>query len=301
MKALAPLALAALLLHGSSAPAPAQLIRGQVLLEGREEGVEGVDVALVDATGRARAATVSDSAGTFNLTVPEPGPWVIMASRLGLATVRAEIDVDEKELVEVELVTAEAAIPLEPLVVVARRRIARGSLDEYYDRMERMRARGEGFFFTRTDLERRDRTPLPILLQTAPGVIASPSGGAGYRLRMTGVRGMCTPDVYLDGLPMQGGEGPASAAVEEGASSLYPVRTASEGAAQPRYATIPILDLEGVEIYRGRSAPPEGYWPSDCGIILLWRKRDWGEPFSWGTLLLVGGLGALSLVAITAF
>ena len=58
-------------------------------------------------------------------------------------------------------------------------------------------------------------------------------------------------------------------------------------------------DIEGLEIYRGRFEPVPGYWPSDCGMIFVWRKPDWGNPFQWSTLILAGVLGALAWALVS--
>lgn len=274
----------------------AQLIRGRILEQGNDRGVDGAEISLIDVTGATVMLAVSDSTGGFALSVPTPGLWRIAATRIGLTAVEAEVNVGEKELVEVELTMAPEAIPLEPIVVVGRRRIQQGTLDEFYDRMERMKRRGVGFFFTAEDIKRLERTDLPLMLQHAPGVFASSSGGgAGYLIQMAGRGGLCYPDIYLDGLPLSGARGSATG-VAEGPSSggLYPFGNGGGGAAGPRYNSIPVMDLEGVEIYRGRWEQPDGYWSSDCGIIFLWRKKGWGNPFSMQTLLLVGGVSVVT-------
>ncbi len=296
MKVLRTLCIATLMGLCAATSVRGQLVRGRVLEEGSSRGVEGAEVALIDGLGRTVMLAVSDSTGAFALSVPTSGLWRLAASQLGLTTVEAEVNVGEKELVEVELTMAPEAIPLEPIVVVARRRIQQGTLDEFYDRMERMKREGVGFFFTKEDIKRRERMDLALMLQHAPGVFASPSGGgAGHLIQMAARGGLCYPDVYLDGLPLSGSRGSASGVVEGPASSgLYPFGDGGGGAAGPRYNSISVMDLEGVEVYRGRWEQPDGYWPSDCGIILLWRKKDWGNPFSLTTLLLVGGVSVAS-------
>lgn len=161
---------------------------------------------------------------------------------------------------------AEEAISLDPIIVVARREIREGTLDEFYDRMARNRQRGVGQFLTKEQIEARISMRLPMLLQTIPGVWLDSGGESVSLLSTSAMDGtFCKPEYILDGQPMLGG-----------------------------YRTITTMDLEGVEVYRGYSEAVHGYFPNSCGMIFLWRKADWGNPFSWGRLILAGGLLAIA-------
>ena len=105
-----------------------------------------------------------------------------------------------------------------------------------------------------------------MLLQTLPGVWLTSSGRSVELLNRSASGGtFCNPEYILDGQPMLGG-----------------------------YRTIQVLDLEGVEVYRGYSEAVHGYFPNSCGMIFLWRKPDWGNPFSWRRVFLAGGLMAIA-------
>ncbi len=246
-------------------PTGAQSIHGRILVEGDTLGVDGADLALIDSTGASLLLTQSDSLGMFRIAVPEAGRYEIMATRLGFASVQVEVVVREREIVDVELRLAEEAIPLDPIVVVARREIRRGTLDEFYDRMDRNKQRGVGWFFTKEEIERRELIQLPIFLQSAPGVFLETSGGPPL-MRHQG--DYCSPTIFIDGL-------------------------------ETSYRELQLIDMEGIEVYRGRFETPAGYFPSDCGMIFLWRSPDWGNPFSWGRVAIAGGLLAI-LVALAA-
>jgi len=226
-------------------------------------GVEGAELSLIDSTGTSVLLVLSDSIGMFRIAAPKAGRYEVLAMRLGFASVRAEVEVGEREIVEVELRMAEEAIPLEPILVVARREIRRGTLDEFYDRMGRNRQRGVGWFFDREDIEQREDIRLPFLLNSAPGVFLSE---AGESVQMRSQGEFCAPQVFVDGF-------------------------------ETSYRELQLMDLEGIEIYRGRWEHVDGYFPSDCGMIFLWRKPDWGHPFSWGRVVIAGGLLAL-LIAL---
>lgn len=261
MKTLVPVLLFFLFLSSSHSPLDGQTLVGRVLVSGDTIGVEGADLTLLDSEGQALLRVQSDSGGAFRMPVPGEGEYVVSVSRLGFSTLQAPIRIQEREMVEVELRMSEEAIPLEPLLVVARRRIREGTLDEFYDRMERMKQRGVGWFFTPEEIELRERMDLPTLLYQTPGVYLEP--GRAVRMRNRGQ--YCIPTYYLDGIET----------------------TLLSGTH--------LMDLEGIEVYRGRFEHVEGYWPSDCGMIFLWRKEDWGNPFTWRRAFFAGGLLGLLL------
>lgn len=233
--------------------------------------VAGAELSLLDAGGVPVARVHADDRGAFRLPAPGPGSFHVQASRIGFATISAEVALGAEESTEVELRMAEEAVPLEPIVVVGRRRIRPGTLEEFYDRMARMQQVGKGQFLTREQIADRESMPLPFLLQTLPGVWTdTPSGGV--KLVSSGSGGMfCTPEFVLDGQPMLGG-----------------------------YRELQTMDLEGVEVYRGYSEAVEGH-PNRCGTVFLWRRADWGNPMSFGGAVLAAGLGALSLLIFTLF
>ncbi len=260
--------LGALLVSGSEATS--QSIHGRVLVLGDTVGVSAADLTLADSTGVLLARVQTNTVGEFRLPAPGAGRFQVSASRIGFSAVSAGVLVREMEVVEVELRMAESAIPLEPIVVVGRREIKQGTLDEFYDRMSRMKQRGAGHFLTLEQIENKTQLSLPLLLQTIPGVWYWGRGSVNM-LNTGGTRGIfCTPEFFLDGRPMLMG-----------------------------FREIAVLDLEGVEVYRGFSESVHGYFPDRCGQIFLWRKSDWGNPFRWGTAFL--GLGMLAFgVAIAS-
>jgi hypothetical protein len=270
-----PLLLLCFLIFPAQAAAqatPGQIIRGRVLVAGDTVGLEGVELTLVDSAGVAISRSASDERGRFILRVPVPGHFVLRGLRLGFGTVRAPVTVREKEVVEVDLRMAMEAIRLDPLEVTARRQIRQGTLDEFYDRMARMKEKGRGQFLTLEDIEKFGGMEIALLIQTLPGVWARYSGaGNGYSLELRSLGRPCSPDIYLDGLLM-------------GMSrNLYPG------------------DLEGVEVYRGPFEPVDGYWISRCGAIFLWRKKDWGIPLTVKNFILAAIGGTLWFLLPTIF
>ena len=251
-----------------------QSLRGRVMVAEDTLPVPGADVFLADSLGAVLSHVTAGDDGAFHLPVPEPGSFRIRASRLGFATIRASVVVRENELVEVELRMAAEAIPMEPIVVTARKQIRLGSIEEFYDRMARMKQAGRGQFLTQEEIEAwGDGVQLPILLQTVPGVWALPTGRTEQSIvmRNPGPGGpWCSPEFYLDGIPMQWYR------------DIYP------------------FELEGVEVYRGVYEPVDGYWTERCGTIFLWRKEHWAQPNNRRRMFALAGF-AVVMGLITAF
>lgn len=251
----------------------AQSVFGRVMVEGDSLGIAGAELTLTDFTGSEVARVQSSEGGAFRLPAPTAGRFSIRASRIGLATVEVEVALIEGEAMEVELQMAEEAIPLEPLLVVGRREIKDGTLDQFYDRMARMKQRGRGQFLTKEQLEARIGLSLALILQTVPGVwVQGPSHVVQMTNPGTGGGTFCTPEFFLDGRPMLGG-----------------------------FREIESMDLEGVEVYRGFAESVDGIMPDQCGQIFIWRRADWGNPFAWGRAFVAVGLGALLLALAALF
>lgn len=256
--------MAILLLAVVPSQAQGQSVHGRVWVSQDTAGVDGADLSLLDSAGVFLLRVQSDSIGFFRLPAPEAGSYRIRATRIGFAEIIVPIELGEKEIVEVELRMAEEAIPLRPLIVTARREIEWGTLDVFYDRMARNRERGVGWFFTRADIERRVDTQVPFFLHSVPGVFLS--ANAKYvQMRHRGE--FCSPRIFVDGF-------------ERGAGDIQ------------------MMDLEGIEVYRGRFEQISGHFPNDCGTIFYWRRTDWGHPFTWRRAYAAGGLlGVLFAIA----
>ncbi|MFC1790884.1 carboxypeptidase regulatory-like domain-containing protein [Gemmatimonadota bacterium] len=253
-----------------SSPAQAQLIQGQVIVSGDTLPVEGAELTLIGPGEQPLLKVQSDENGQFRMPVPRPGSYRVVAERIGFVTVSVPVAVeDEEEVVVVEIRMSETAIPLEPLVVVARRRIRPGSLDEFYERMERNTQRGLGHFVTAEDVEAAPPFNTSALFRAVPRMEVRPSGPSDNDVFMRVGGELCRPDIYLDGLPV-----------------MLPEEFLFDN-------LVSVVDLEGVEIYRGQLERVEGYSPSTCGLILLWRKEDRGGGFSWRRLFFGVGLAAL--------
>jgi len=250
----------------------AQSIHGRVLILGDTTGVSGAELTLSDSNGLVLARVQTSETGEFRLPAPAAGRFRINSSRIGFSPVEAEVRVREEEAVEIELRMAEEAIPLEPIVVVGRRKIRKGTPDEFYDRMARMKQRGKGQFLTREQIEARDGLRLALLLQTIPGVWAERNSVRLVNPSAARKGILCSPEFFIDGQPVLG--------------ELPELQT---------------MDLEGVEVYRGFSESVDGVFPDSCGQIFLWRKSDWGNPITWGRAFFALGLAAVVFALSTLF
>lgn len=254
------------------------------MLEATGAGVEGVTVRLVAPDGRSVAASLTDSTGAFRLMAPRLGSFALSAERIGLATLTTvPLAVRLSEEVEVVLRMAEAAIPLEPLLVEARSRIELGPLAGYFARMERQSLLGFGHILSRDQIEDRQALNVADLLLDVPRVrVVQRGGGRDPAIVFLGRGGECTPKVFVDGVHQnRGGAAGTAAVVDE--------------VVRPH-------QLEGVEVYRGLAETPGEYYDENhCGAILLWTKRDagGGGPLNRPRVLAaVFGFLALALVVL---
>ena len=245
----------------------AQSVFGLVLLRGDTLGIAGVELELVNEADSTVARVTSNDRGHFRLPAPEAGTFIVRATHLGYAEVEADVVVQEAEALEVELRMAPEAIPLEPLIVVGRREVKKGTIEEFYDRMARMKQAGKGQFLTKEQIEARKSLNLGLIMNTIPGVWTQGIDGTP-RLIKSSPRGrgvFCSPEFFLDGQPMLGG-----------------------------YRGFVPDDLEGIEVYRGYGESVPGEFPDECGQVFFWRKPDWGNPFTWRRTFAAVGLGALA-------
>lgn len=271
---LATLALAAVAM--TATPASAQSIRGTVVEHATDRPLAGVHVLLLDSLGVTRAEAFSGEEGGFVLEAEEPGTFLVTAEMIGFAAIRSDtLRLEPREELVVEIRLDIEAVLLEPVVVRSRSRMGQ-PLSEFYDRMERGRKTGFGYFVSREDVDRRSPLHSTDLLRMAPGVrVVSGRAGRGAMIRMTGG---CVPAIYVDGMRVN--------------------RPPLTAVSLDDY--VPAVSLEGIEVYRGASAQQGAYYdPSGCGLILVWTRRgsDSGHPWSWRRFLAGSALvGALFLL-----
>lgn len=253
----------------------AQEIDGIVLDASSGEPIKQVQVQLLDAKNKERFQVLSGDDGTFKLPVPAPGYYRLRGDLIGYATVLSpQVQVGVGEVVEVELRMAVHPVELEPLVVKKRKVYDVGRLAEFFERMDRNQKLGIGVFVTLDQIETRHAGLASDYLREIPRVRVE-SHGVRRTVQMQGVGGPCTPLFVVDGVPVHGG--------------AHFDDLVSAG------------DLEGIEVYRGRSEMPAAYYDNTgCGVIIAWTRRGThsGRPFRWVNLGLwvVLSAGVLLLV-----
>lgn len=159
----------------SAQSALGQVIIGQVFDETAGTAVTVAEVVLVDRAGVLRAQSLADSAGWFRLVAPVPGHYRVRASSIGYTQLETvEVNLEKGVELHLELRLSSAAIPHEPLRIVARRAYRVGRLAEYYDRAQWTRRTGLGRVFMRDDIERLNPYHLSALIRMTPARISCP-------------------------------------------------------------------------------------------------------------------------------
>lgn len=243
--------------------ARAQTIRGVVVEEGTGAPIAGVLVELVARGEGPIARAQTDGEGVFLLLPRRAGSYLLRLTHIAYAPVdSAALAATAGETVQIELRMSRTAIPVEPLVVTARRS---GRLAEFYERQERG---GFGRFLTREDIERRPGARATDLLRTIPGVQIVASGAGTNLITMRGGADRCLATVYIDGLPVR--QFP-----ESGIDDLLPTDA-----------------IEGVEVYTGFASAPSPIHARDgCGVVAFWsRTGEPGRRWSWKRFAVGAGL-----------
>lgn len=251
----------------------AQTIRGVVLEDETRTPIAGAYVELLAAGADRIGLVQTDSVGRFTISARRSGDFTLQLRHLGYTPSHPmDIALRAGETLEVELRMGQRAIPIEPVVVTARRRNSR--LDGFYERSE---SRHFGRFLMRDDIERRPGASGSELLRAMPGIYLRDVGFGRNVILMRGGVGRCMPTIYLDGMLFR--------------------QYAESGVDDFLNAEV----LEGVEVYTSfASAPSPIHAKGNCGVIAFWTRQ--GEPdgrrFSWKRLAIgVGGFALLILMS----
>lgn len=201
----------------------------------------------------ARAFTVTDSTGRFELRRLPAGTQQVRVSYEGRGTEEYDFDLQRGRTKSISVLLDVEAVDLDPIVVEVQHRDFSRNLAGFYDR--RTSYSGFARFYTREDLERRGVTDMSRLL-VLDGVVTECGRGGCVPMRWT--RGhICPVAVAVDGMPFW----------------------------ERDYATIPLSDVEAVEVYRSGvanswGAPPsattvaagESQLAATCGSVMIWTR-----------------------------
>lgn len=96
----------------------AQTINGVVVEEGTEQGVAGAVVTLLDPSGTERGAVLSDSDGSFEIRIGEPGRYRLRVERIGHASAESEfVSLRPGQIRAISIVAPIEAVELEAIRV----------------------------------------------------------------------------------------------------------------------------------------------------------------------------------------
>lgn len=250
--------LVALMLLAASGEAAAQgggVVAGRVLDDSTGLGIAGARVELLSDSRRVLHATTADDSGDFSIPIRRRGRYRLRASRMGFAgAVTPAVGISHTDSLAVEVRLTTDRVLLAPLQVVARpaRRHRSHGLDNYRTRLA---SHVGGRFVTREEVARRNTSRLTDILATKGLVVA----GSGLYFP----RNRCSPMVYMDGMLM----------------TRQTPRRRSRIIGQPAYDAVNMVspgDVEGIEIYQGRSSIPAEFGGpgAECGVIAIWTRRS---------------------------
>jgi hypothetical protein len=231
----------------------AQLVRGRVLNAANRQSVPGVQISM---RGPVSASALTDSIGWFRLGLAGPGEYTFQTSIIGFLPIEQKLTVNPGEELIVDVSIAPAAIPLNPITIVARGTAT--GLAGFYARAEATKRIGGGTVLMKSDIERRNATRTSHLFSMVSGTRVV---GDTIRFGRGGVP--CRPQVYVDGLAYSTG-----------------------------VVDIPPETIAGIEAYRSGSQMPSQYGDRNgCGVVLIWTERptSQGKPINWKRVLLAAG------------
>lgn len=233
-------------------------------LRGRVADTDGrhVAAALIAVRGTS-AYTLSDSAGRFSVTQIPPGEHVIVVTQLGYSAVQLR-----RTFAAGAVVQADVLLQLEPLrgdtITAAAPGLTR--LNPQLEGFHERRSRGNGYFYTRTDIARMQPQLFTDVLRRVPGMHLQPVEGpygTSYVVqlrRATGASGArpCPVLFVVNGVPF-----PVSADV--GINTFI----------RPE-------DVAAVEVYSGAAGLPPQFSStgnnSRCGVVVIWTGNERGAP-----------------------
>lgn len=225
-------------------------LKGQVVADSATPLAEA-RVRLIGATG----VVVSGSDGRFSLARVPPGNQVLEVRRLGYVAFSQWVKIVAGETMDLQITLQLVAVPLKAVEITGQ-----AALWPAMEGFEERRARTNGHFFDRTEIQRMQPRLFTDVLRRVPGIQVQPSTGAfggNEMVRMTrtiGAAGLrpCPVLFYLNGMPLQ----------VTGDMSIN------------QY--IPAEDVIAIEVYSGTSQiPPEflsNLLNSRCGVIVIWTR-----------------------------
>lgn len=252
-------------------PIAAQVVHGRVIAVGDRSPIGQARLLLRDAEGITRAAAVSTEAGDFELRSDASGMVRLEVSHLGYANWEtANFALASDAAIEVEVKLGIEAIPLEPLIVIARRSLGEGRLFSFEQRARDLEGFG-GYYLTEEDIGRRPAATPSGLVVGTPGMSIRPVGSTAGLDRSVIMSGDCVARTFIDGVRYE----------QTDMTSVDDL--------------LALGIIAGVEVYpRALSAPVQyqGIGNPECGVVLFWTKEPTLNPEGgWSARRIAVGFG----------
>lgn len=238
------------------APLGAQTVRGTVLDSQSGEPVMLAYVGLLAEGEDLVVAALADNRGSFALTAPEAGDYLLYVMRTGYETLMDGVfELGDAATLDLRIGLKPSPIPLEELTVEAVREESLLESVGFYDRA----VSGRGHFMIREEIERTAVERVTDAFRGVPnvGVLSQrPLVGGPDVMQMPAIvvrrgGGQCSPTLYVD-----------RAVVAFGVNE--PVR--------PDDYVTP-SEIEAIEVYaRPSEVPVEFDAIGDCGVVLIWTR-----------------------------
>ncbi len=220
---------------------------------------------IADAAVNVGAITArTDSAGVATIVGLQQGDYVLRARRIGhvAGAVRAPARCDGAAGAPVELRLATLVQSLAPVVVRGDQpRRYTGPMAGFWER----RDRGDGFFFTAVDIDRRNAQRMNDIIRTVPG------WGRNQNQR--------NADALVRGTAVRMGAMTRDQANLSAATKCFPTVVVDGMAATLTELSLEGIDprsLAGIEVYVDGSRTPSEFWGTAgqgrCGVVALWSR-----------------------------
>ena len=266
---------------GWAASVSAQTIRGRLV---DAESGQPIDLGLVIMLTEeldSITSTITNESGMFEVTSPEPGGMVLVASAWGYhETLDGIFDVGTGSSMTVEFRIRPRPLPIDSLVVLLDRPVQQHELVR--NGFVRRSERGLGHFITPHDIEESSAFSTEALLDGLMGVRVRPPTAlatawsdslvtqllpvsyVGDQVMLRANAGWCNPTVYLDGMRVQ-----QDASQGMTLSMLAPLSVVSAIEVYRRAAQVPVEYASAESPLNGNTGALQGV----CGVILVWTRQ----------------------------
>lgn len=259
-------ALAGLAVAAAGSGLRAQTLEGHVLDEATGDAIAGALVTLTDLRGEVVAVVNTGDDGAFVFVEPDPPgrSYELRVEQIGYGPARARLQFSPDRPLQVDVLLAPAAIPVDSVLVSTTR--SRRLVEVGF---ETRREAGGAIFIDRTELEDRSATRVTDLLRGRAGVRVISFGseedirvGASSR-NLSGSD--CQPAVWIDGSRVR----------SAGTPDVDQAPTGSRMRVDPALTElVSPEDIEGLEVYTGPAGLPVQFRDRnvDCGVVLIWTR-----------------------------